>query len=147
MIKLKEAPMFCEFFKRIIELDNTISFDFDIGEELSIEGMCRCTDQDCATVHLKRDKNWKEEILGSYILNTPSLIILHLYENGWIEFEALNYKYPYKSEIHRVLAGKKTYKLTKNKIAQIEKYLAQTKNKIKIINLKETDSIRWGSEG
>ena len=80
---------------------------FDMGEELMIKGRCMCKEKDCATVYLKRSKEWKPELLGSYLITTSKgIVILHFSKNGSLEIEALNYElYPYKYEIQRVLKG------------------------------------------
>lgn len=41
---------------------------FDMGEELMIEGRCMCKEKDCATVYLKDPKNGSR----SYLVSIPS---------------------------------------------------------------------------
>ena len=105
-IQLKQAPILHQFLQRLFAFDE-IEMRFDIGEELLIESRCECTDKDCATVYLKRVKEWDKKMQGSRLINTTKgLIILHFYEDGYFEVEALCYKkYPYKQEIQRVLKG------------------------------------------
>ena len=106
-IKLIKAPILYQFLQKLIKFDGGIELQFDMGEELMIEGRCICKEKDCATVYLKRAKEWKAEQLGSYFITTSKgIVIFHFSKNGFMEVQALNYElYPYKYEIQRVLKG------------------------------------------
>lgn len=106
-IPLKDTPILCEFIKRLFKFDGSIELRFDICSELKIISVCRCGDSDCATVMLKRDKDWKDEIKDSHFINTTKgMVIVHFLDNGFFELEALMYdNYPYKQELERVFNG------------------------------------------
>lgn len=107
LIFLKDAPILCTFIKRLFAFDKRYVMQYDICKDLQISSMWRCGDIDCATVMLKRKKDWDEEIKDSNIINTnKGFIVVHFLDNGWFELEALMYeKYPYRDEIKRVLNG------------------------------------------
>jgi len=117
-ISLSKTPIFLEFLKRFIKYKNYEDlFEFDMEKELFITGYCKCGQKDCATVYLKRIKEWEEK---DHIVNlastTKGLVLLHIEENGLMEFEALEYtKYPYKNEIKKVFKWKKSTLTPKDK--------------------------------
>ena len=67
-IKLNKAPILYQFLQKLIEFDGGIEMQFDMGEELMIEGRCMCKEKDCATVYLKDPKNGSR----SYLVSIPS---------------------------------------------------------------------------
>ena len=129
-IKLKDAPLLHQFLKRLFEFDSRMDVRFDIGEELFIEGRCGCQAKDCATVYLRRNKQWDENILGSYIIElSKGTIILHFDDDGYFELEALCYtNYPYKYEIQRVLNNDFSAPRA-SELKLLEEYFADLENK------------------
>ena len=123
-LSLTQTPIFFEFLKRYIKFMGYKNiFDFDMEKELFLTGYCRCKQKDCATVYLKRIQEWEEEYQTVNIVSTKKgIILIHIEENGFMEFEALEYKkYPYQTEIIKVFQGKKST-LTQKDILKLDQY-------------------------
>lgn len=132
MIKLKEAPIFYEFFKRTIEYQDIFEFKFDIGEEFEIIGFL-------GQVSLKRVKPWNNEIIGSYVLNAPNITILTFRENGVLELDVIGENLPYASEMKRLYIGKKVKKMSTAKTKKLDEYFKIPHINVTIINVVEED--------
>ena len=106
MVRISDTPIFFTFFKRFLAFTGELEFAFDMENEFFLQGYCKCEQKDCATVYLKRTKNWKKKNLGSYLYNTNrGMVIVHLLDDGALEFEALEYEFPYKREVEYAFAG------------------------------------------
>ena len=101
MHSLNDTPIFLEFLKRFFKFVKIEFSNKYIQNKLFIYSKCNCKDKGCATVYLKSRTPWKESIQGIYFFDTnKGMFIIHVEENGFLEFEALLYEqYPYKKEI------------------------------------------------
>lgn len=99
---LNETPIFREFLIKIIDDEKIENFNFNIDDELSIEMICKCGDELCSTVYLKRDRAWDDEnqtIICRLYEDQRGLVIFHFTPNGKLEIEALDALFPYKAEL------------------------------------------------
>ncbi|MBN2833073.1 MAG: hypothetical protein JXK50_07090 [Campylobacterales bacterium] len=105
-IPLSKAPLLSNFLQKIIAFSGQFDIRYNLENQLFITERCSCTQKDCATVYLKRDTPWEDDILGSYIIDTSKgLVILHLEENGRLKIESLLYNFfPYRHEIMRIFS-------------------------------------------
>ena len=103
MYLLNDTPIFLEFFKRFCKFAGYEFKNRKIQNKLFFHSKCNCGQKDCATVYLKSKKPFKEEIQGANIIETnKGFFIVHILEDGYLEFEALLYeKFPYKNEIDK----------------------------------------------
>jgi hypothetical protein len=123
-ISLNQTPLFYEFLKKFIKfIEYDKIFDFDIQNELYITGYCKCGQNDCATVYLKRINNWDKIYHSIDIISTSKgFFFIHIEDDGFMEFEALKYcEYPYQDEIIQVFKGDISNP-TKNEFDKIDKY-------------------------
>jgi hypothetical protein len=130
---LNDTPIFLEFFKRFCKFAGYEFKNKKIQNKLFFHSKCNCGQKDCATVYLKSKKPFKEEILGSNIINTnKGFFIVHILENGYFEFEALEYKFfPYKNEIDKCFnKGKKINEIVPIKRKDIKKLLKKDKENL-----------------
>ena len=109
MHSLNNTPIFLEFLKRFFKFVKIEFSNKYIQNKLFIYSKCNCKDKGCATVYLKSRTPWKESVQGIYIFDTnKGMFIIHVEENGFLEFEALLYEqYPYKKEIDTFLKYEK----------------------------------------
>ena len=104
-IPLNKAPLLLSFIENIIKFDGQIDVQCDLANELVITRRCGCKQKDCATVYLKRNKEWDEDIVNKWSLidTSKGLVILHFEENGYMEVESLCYNFfPYRHELKRI---------------------------------------------
>ncbi|RBQ32047.1 hypothetical protein CRU92_04565 [Arcobacter sp. FW59] len=149
MYSLNDTPIFFEFLKRFCKLANIEFKNKKIQNGLFLHSKCNCGQKDCATLYLKFKKSFKnqiqelnlfytkgkDKILGIKDFNTnKGYIILHIFRNGFFEFEALCYKkFPYKKEIDKFF----------NKKRKIDKKIPKLKKSTKRLsakNIKKLDN-------
>ena len=133
MYLLNDTPIFLEFFKRFCRFAGYEFKNKKIQNKLFFHSKCNCGQKDCATVYLKSKKPFKEEIQGSQIIETnKGFFIVHILEDGYFEFEALQYEgFPYKEEIDKYF----------NKQKNIEEISPNKRNKIKKLSKKDKQNL------
>jgi len=140
MYLLNNTPIFFEFFKRTMNLfDDKPKLSNKLENEFFISGKCNCNQRDCATVYLKRRKNykkWKEDEYGNCLDTYKGFVTINLYEKYFLEVESIDYKvFPYKYEINRLFKNKKhrnshsriSKKLTKKDKLNLDRYFRLNK--------------------
>lgn len=134
MYLLNEAPIFLEFFKKtmnLIEDKPKISRKFE--NEFYIAGKCNCNQSDCATVILRRKKEWsKKDGYGAQLNTFKGYVNINLLDNGYLEVECTAYKeFPHKYEINKLFAKKKYINKSYPRISKrIKNLTKKEKNKI-----------------
>ncbi|NBK99309.1 MAG: hypothetical protein EOM50_15070 [Erysipelotrichia bacterium] len=128
-IPLSKAPLLLSFIEQVIKFDGKISIQCDLANILFITGRCKCKQKDCATVYLKKNSEWNEDILNQSVLidTNKGIIILHFEENGYMEVESLCYNFsPYRHELERIFSNDFTLPSKKEKGA-LKRYFKHLK--------------------
>ena len=127
MYLLNDTPIFLEFLKRFCKLGGLEFKNKKIQNKLFFHSKCNCGQKDCATVYLKSKIPFKEKFLGFQIIQTnKGFFIINILENGYFEFEALQYEsFPYKQEIdkyfHKRKRINKFFPVKRKKIEKLSK--------------------------
>ena len=136
MYPLNDTPIFLEFLKRFCKFAGYEFKTININNKLFLHSKCNCGQKNCATVYLKSEVLFKEEIQGVRIIETnKGFFFVHILEDNYFEFEALLYeKFPYKNEIDKYfhkkrkineilpIKRKEIKKLSKNDKQNLHKY-------------------------
>lgn len=135
MYSLNKTPIFLEFLKKTLNsIDHELNLLKNLENEFFIVGRCNCNQSDCATVYLKRRKNWKlwrEDDYYDSLHTYKGYVNINLYAKNYLEIESIVYKdYPYKYEINKLFGKKKNInksskkfkKLTKKDKNSVDKY-------------------------
>jgi hypothetical protein len=103
-IPLSEAPIFREFFRRIL-LEMGFEIRFDLENTVRLVGRCSCFQHSCASVYLQKDTPWSGAIIGGFFLseNRGFCVVQPSNKKNEIEFEARDgFYFPYIEELNRL---------------------------------------------
>jgi len=138
---LDSYPILHNFLAQLYKLCDVYVTD-DMLEYIKddyINQYCRCSDKTCSTVYICSDRipvfeDGEQVYIEAYNSN-KGLIVLHFYDNGDIEIEALEYsEYPFKDEVKYVF-NNKAYDCSQEKAKNI------VDNYFSNINKKELSTI------